>query len=103
MKIRLHDIAHCRAGDKGDTATLSLIAYDARTYPLLRREVTAEAVKRHLGSTVRGEVTRYELPDLGALHFVCRQALEGGVTTSLSIDPHGKCVSSLLLDMEIEG
>jgi 6-phosphogluconolactonase (cycloisomerase 2 family) len=102
MKIRLHDIAHCRAGDKGDTATLSLIAYDAQAYALLRREVTAEAVKRHLEPAVKGEVTRYELPKLGALQFVCRQALEGGVTTSLSIDPHGKCVSSLLLDMEIE-
>lgn len=102
MKIRLHDIAHCRAGDKGDTSTLSLIPFDETDYPLLCREVTAEAVKAFLGRTIRGEVTRYELPNLPALQFVCTGALQGGVTTSLAIDPHGKCLSSELLEMELE-
>lgn len=102
MKIRLHEIAHCRAGDKGDTSTLSLFAYDERHYPLLCREVTAESVRRHLSRTVRGEVVRFEMPNVAALQFVCRQALRSGVTTSLAIDPHGKCLSSELLEMEID-
>lgn len=101
MSIRLHDIAHCRAGDKGDTSTLSVIAYDEAMYPLLCQHLTAEAVRAHLSRNIEGDVTRYEMPNVGALQFVCRQALHSGVTTSLTIDPHGKCLSSELLEIEI--
>jgi len=98
---KLHDLAHCRAGDKGNTSTLSLIAYRAADYPLLAQIVTAEAVADHLRGIVQGTVRRYELPQLGALQFVCEHALAGGVTTSLALDAHGKSLSSALLEMEI--
>jgi hypothetical protein len=98
---RLHELAHCRAGDKGNTSILSLIAYRAEDYPLLAERVTAEAVKRHLRGIVRGSVVRFELPDLGALQFVCEDALGGGVTTSLALDAHGKSLSYALLEMVI--
>jgi len=101
MKIRLHEIAHCRAGDKGNTSTLSLIAYRAADYPLLAQIVTAEAVADHLRGIVQGTVRRYELPQIGALQFVCEHALAGGVTTSLALDAHGKSLSFALLEMEI--
>ena len=103
MTVKLYDIAHSRAGDKGNTLTLSLIPYNADDYPLLRDRVTAEAVRHHLRDIVAGAVTRYELPNLPALQFVCQQALTGGVTTSLTMDPHGKSLSYALLEMEIEG
>ena len=103
MKIKLYDLAHSRAGDKGDTLTLSLIPYKADDYPMLCERVTAEVVREHLRDIVAGEVTRYELPHLPALHFVCRQALTGGVTTSLTIDTHGKSLSYALLELEIIG
>lgn len=102
MTIKLYDIAHSRAGDKGNTLTLSLIPYREEDYPLLQAKVTAEAVKHHLRDIVAGEVTRYELPNLPALQFVCQQALTGGVTTSLTMDTHGKSLSYALLEMEIE-
>ena len=98
---KLHELAHCRAGDKGDTSILSLIAYRAEDYPLLAQRVTTEAVKRHLSDIVRGDVRRYELPGLGALQFVCERALGGGVTTSLGLDAHGKSLSYALLEMVI--
>ena len=98
---RLHDLAHCRAGDKGDTSILSLIAYRADDYPLLAACVTVDAVSRHLAGIVQGEIRRYELPHLSALQFVCERALSGGVTTSLALDAHGKALSSALLEMEI--
>jgi hypothetical protein len=98
---KLYQLAHCRAGDKGNTTILSLIAYRADDFPLLREQVTVEAVKRHLKGIVRGELTRYELPRLWALQFVGRDALAGGVTTSLALDAHGKSLSSALLEMEI--
>ncbi len=58
-------------------------------------------VKEWFGSIVHGEVIRYELPQLGALNFVMYDALGGGVTRSLAVDKHGKCLSSYLLEMEI--
>jgi hypothetical protein len=102
MSQKLAELAHCRAGDKGDTLTLSLIAYRAADYPLLVRRVTADRVRSHLAGTVRGEVHRYELPEIHALQFVCEQALGSGVTTSLALDAHGKTLSYALLEMEIE-
>lgn len=102
MRVKLYDIAHSRAGDKGNTLTLSLIPYQADDYALLRERVTAEAVQKHLAAIVTGPVTRYELPNLPALQFVCQQALMGGVTTSLAMDTHGKTLSYALLEMWIE-
>ncbi len=102
MKTKLYDIAHSRAGDKGNTLVLSLIPYEDKDYPLLREKVTAPLVKEYLKNIVAGEVERYELPNLPALHFVCRDALLGGVTTSLAMDTHGKSLSYALLQMEID-
>jgi hypothetical protein len=98
---KLHDIAHCRAGDKGNTAILSLIAYREDDFELLAERVTVDAVARQLGGIVLGSIRRYELPQLWALQFVCEDALAGGVTTSLALDAHGKSLSFALLEMEI--
>ena len=103
MKRKLHELAHARAGDKGDTLTLALFAYRDEDYELLRQQVTAQAVKRHLGRIVHGDVRRFEVPALSALQFVCERALDTGVTTSLGIDPHGKTLSYALLEMVIDG
>jgi len=102
MRIQLSRIAHARSGDKGDTCNVGLIAYDARHYPLLVREVTAERVKQFFGEYVKGKVERYELPNLGALNFLLHEALGGGGTLSLRIDAQGKTMSAALLRMEIE-
>jgi hypothetical protein len=99
--MKLRAIAHSRTGDKGNTSSISVIAYHERDYPLLVQHVTPERVKAHFGERVAGEVIRYEIPCLGALNFVLRQALEGGVTRSLVLDPHGKSLSSALLDLDL--
>ena len=99
--MKLYDIAHSRTGDKGNISNLSLIAYDLKDYSLLAEKVTAEKVKAWFGDMVKGEVVRYELPQLGAMNFVMYDALGGGVTRTLSIDMHGKGLSSYLLDMDI--
>lgn len=99
--MKLYDIAHSRAGDKGNTLTLSLIPYHEADYVLLCEKVTAEKVRQHLSEIVKGEVVRYELPNISALLFVCQQALSTGVTTSWVMDAHGKTLSYALLEMEI--
>ena len=98
---KLYELAHCRAGDKGDTSILSVIAYRDVDYPLLEARLTADAVARHLAGIVRGAVTRQALPQFSALQFVCEHALGGGVTTSLGLDTHGKSLSSALLEIEV--
>jgi hypothetical protein len=99
--MKLRDIAHSRTGDKGDTSNVSVIAYDEADYPFLCKYVTAERVCAHFAGIVTGEVTRYEMPAIGALNFVMTGALGGGVTRSLALDAHGKSLSSALLTLEL--
>jgi hypothetical protein len=96
---RLADIAVARSGDKGNRATLSVIALDPADYPLLERWLTAERVHAVYRGIVHGAVLRYGLPQLGAVHFVMDDALGGGVTRSLALDAHGKTLSSAVLSL----
>ena len=102
MKVSLSKIAHTRSGDKGDTCNIGVIAYHERDYPALLREVTAQRVKRHFGELVKGEVERFELPNLGALNFLLHGALGGGGTVSLRTDAQGKTFGASLLSLEID-
>lgn len=99
---RVWDLAHGRSGDKGDVCNIGLIARSPAAYATLCREVTAERVKEHFGDMIKGTVTRYELPNISALNFVCRGALNGGGTLSLRSDHLGKVMYTWLLRMEIE-
>lgn len=102
MKIQLTKLAHARSGDKGDTANVGLIALRDDYYPILVREVTAERVKEHFKGVCKGEVERFELPNLGALNFLLHESLDGGGTLSLMTDAQGKTFSTALLRMYIE-
>jgi hypothetical protein len=102
LKIPLSRVAHARSGDKGDTSNIGIIAFDPRHYPILVREVTADRVKHFFGEMVKGNVERFELPNLGALNFLLHEALGGGGTLSLRIDAQGKTLGAALLRMEIE-
>ena len=99
----VRDIAIARSGDKGNRATLSVIAHDPANYPVLERILTAERVRQHYQGIVMGKVDRYALPDLGALQFVLHDALAGGVTRSLALDAHGKTLCSAVLHIELDG
>lgn len=98
-QVQLREIAHARAGDKGDTAILSVFPLDDRDYPWLAEHLTAGQVKAQLRDYINGDVVRYEVPSICGLQFVCAHALDGGVTTSLALDSHGKSLSSRLLAM----
>ena len=100
--VQLLELAHARSGDKGDTANVGLIAYDPVDYPLIVQRVTAERVKQHFGSLVKGDVERFELDNLCAVNFLLHGALDGGGTVSLMTDAQGKVFSTALLRMEIE-
>ena len=99
--MKLLELAHARAGDKGDISNISVIAFEPADYAYLSEHLTADRVRDHLRDVVRGRVIRYELPKLGALNFVLHEALGGGVTRTLALDPHGKSLSSSLLEIEM--
>ena len=102
MRIQLTKLAHARSGDKGDTANVGLIALREEYYALLVREVTAARVKQHFKGICKGDVERFELPNLGALNFLLHESLGGGGTLSLMTDAQGKTFSTALLRMEID-
>ncbi|MBP0492565.1 AtuA-related protein [Pararoseomonas indoligenes] len=97
----LHQLAHARAGDKGNRLNIGLFARDPRHFQHLAAEVTEERVMAlfaHRGCT---KVVRYDLPRLHGFNFVLDDVLEGGVNGALNLDGHGKTLSFLLLGMEV--
>ena len=99
--VRVYDLAHCRAGDKGNTSNISVTAYEETDWAFLRDTLTEERVTAAFAHIAKGPVTRYELPKLRALNFVIENALGGGVTVSLNQDIHGKSLSNVMLAIEL--
>jgi hypothetical protein len=101
--VRLREVAHSRTGDKGHLVNVSVIAHDERDFPWLVEVVTAERVRAHLESLIEGPVTRYLLPEIGAMNFVMSRGKDASVTRTLALDAHGKSLSSALLEMPLPG
>lgn len=101
MTLRVHDLAHCRSGDKGDRVNISVIAYDPAGFLHLGRHLSARRVMRAFAGLATGPCARYALPKLLAYNFVIDGALDGGVTRSMRMDIHGKSLSSLMLTIAL--
>lgn len=99
--MKLKEVAHSRTGDKGDISNISVIAYKAEDYPMLKEKVTAERVKDYFKEICHGEVVRYEIDSICSMNFVLDKTLGGGVTRSLAMDKHGKALGMALMEMEI--
>jgi hypothetical protein len=100
--LPLRELCGYRAGDKGDIANVAIFADDDEAYAVIVREVTAERVKEHFGSMVRGRVDRYEAANVRALNFVMHDALGGGGPRTLRADNLGKTLGGALVRMEID-
>lgn len=102
MGEKLREIAHARAGDKGNISDISVFVYDEKSYEAIKEQLTTDRLEAELEAVATGPVTRHDLPELNGFNFVIENALDGGVTTSLRMDSHGKSLSSLVLSIEIE-
>lgn len=120
-KIPLYDVAHSRAGDKGDDLNFSIIPHCATDIERLKLIITPrwvrEVVKVLLSSSsfldseainerekwveehVKIEI--YEVTGIGSLNVVVRNILDGGVNCSRRIDRHGKTISDLILSQQV--
>lgn len=101
VEVPLLKLAHARSGDKGNHSNIGVIARDPADLPLLRAQLTPKALGEYLAHLVKGPVTRYQLPGIGALNFLCEQALDGGGMSSLRNDPLGKGMGQIVLTMPV--
>jgi hypothetical protein len=101
-RVPLYAIARARSGDKGDGSNVGVLAYDDRGYEILRGWLTPERVRAHFAGIVRGDVDRYELPNLRGLNFILHDSLGGGGSESLKTDAQGKTHAMALLRMLVE-
>lgn len=102
LRIPLVRIAHARSGDKADWVDFGLFAWNEAGYRLLAREVTAARVQAHFAPWLPGEVDAWPLPNILALKFVLRGALQGGGARNLRLDNLGKSMAGALLRLEID-
>lgn len=101
-KLPLVKLAWARSGDKGNISNIGVIARQPEYLPLILREVTPDAVGRYFAHLAHGPVTRYLVPGIHACNFLIEEALDGGGTASMRMDPLGKGMGQMLLDMEID-
>jgi hypothetical protein len=101
IELPLYHLAHGRAGDKGNTSNISVIAWDSECFALLLEQLTEARIAQWFGYRHPTKVTRHVLPKLEAMNFVLEGVLDGGVNDALNLDTHGKGLSFWMLDMPI--
>jgi hypothetical protein len=100
--VPLVRIAYARSGDKGDNSNIGLIARRPEFLPVILEQVTPAVVRDWFAHMVRGEVKRYAVPGIDAVNFLLFEALDGGGTASMRLDPLGKGMGQILLDMPVD-
>ena len=98
----LGDIAHARAGDKGDSSILFLAPYAPSDFALVRAVITAERLAEHFEVSDATGITVRAVEELCAFSIVIPHRLDGGVTRSTTADPPGKTLSGHLLSLELD-
>ena len=100
-KVQLKDLAYARSGDKGDVATIGLLALSSDYYKILKRELIPAKIKEHFKGMVKGDVEIYPLDNIECFQVLLKNALDGGATRTLRYDQTGKAMCGALLRMEV--
>ena len=95
-------LAWARSGDKGNLSNIGVVARRAEWLPLLWDRLTPERVRDWYAYLMQGEVERFHLPGIAAINFLLHDALDGGGPASHRLDPLGKGMAQMLLEMPIE-
>ena len=101
-KVKLGSFAFARSGDKGDGSNVGVFVTNQKDYELIKAQLTEARVKQHFHAICKGEVTRYEAPNMLALNFLLRDSLGGGGSESLKTDAQGKTHGLGLLEIEVD-
>ena len=100
-KVPLHEISCTRSGDKGPNSNVGIVFYNEEIYKWAVVNLTASLIKNHFKSIVKGDVVRYELPNLYALNFILEDSLGGGGSDTLINDAQGKTYGQALMLLEV--
>jgi len=100
--VPLVRLAWGRSGDKGNLSNIGVIARRPEWLPLLWDRLTPARVREWFAYLMQGDVERFWLPGIGAINFLLHEALDGGGPASRRLDPLGKGMAQILLDMPIE-
>ena len=100
--MKLRDIAHTRAGDKGNMINISVISYKESDYEFIKEQLSAERVQTFFREMCQGPVKRYEIDGLFSLNFVLENALDGGSCRTLGLDALGRSTAQAILEIELE-
>ncbi|MEV6296125.1 acyclic terpene utilization AtuA family protein [Streptomyces sp. NPDC051896] len=98
----LGEIVHARSGDKGGDANLGVWVRDREAWDWLKSTLTIDEVRRLLPETRELEISRYELPHLGAVNFLIRGLLGTGAASTLRLDAQAKAVGEWLRSRSIK-
>ena len=101
QRVRLIQLAWARSGDKGDMSNIGVVARRPEWLPLIWNRLTPEVVQAYFKHLVHGPVERFHLPGISAINYLLHQALDGGGPASSRIDPLGKGMGQMLLDIEL--
>ena len=102
MIVGMNKIAYTRSGDKGSHSNVGVIFKSQEIYEWAKSNITSEVVKKHFKEIVKGDVIRYELPNLNAFNFILHDSLGGGGSGSLFNDAQGKTHGQAMLLMELD-
>lgn len=94
-------LAFARSGDKGNLANIGIVARRPELLPLIWAEVTPETVGRYFAHLAGGPVERFHLPGIAGINYVVHDALAGGGPASPRMDPLGKGMGQMLLDLPV--
>lgn len=100
--VRLVELAYGRSGDKGDISNIGLIARRPEWLPLLWDRLQPEVVEAYFQHLPAGKVTRFYLPGTASMNLLVHDALDGGGPSSMRMDPLGKGMAQMLLDLELQ-
>ncbi|WJX87006.1 hypothetical protein P8452_69239 [Trifolium repens] len=121
QKIPLYNVAHSRAGDKGNDINFSLIPHFPPDIKRLKPIITSQWIKSVVSPLLdlspssdlvttdqrdnwvneNVKVDIYEVKGIQSLNIVVRNILDGGVNCSRRIDRHGKTISDLILCQQV--
>ena len=101
VELPLVRLAFARSGDKGNLANIGIVARRPDLLPLIWAEVTPEAVGRYFAHLAGGPVERFHLPGIAGINYVIHDALAGGGPASPRMDPLGKGMGQMLLDLSV--
>lgn len=107
-RLPLGTIVHARSGDKGSDCNCGFWVRHNDEYTWLRNLLTIDKIKQLLGQEYdtsrvpKIEIERFELYNMRGVHFLFRNLLDRGVTSTSSVDFLGKNCAEFLRNRHVD-